>query len=521
LKVSDKASFLFVISALVGVAGMALLAAQTPPASQQNTSGPASVESQQQASEQGSPKIPLIAPPADEPYQAFYGAHIQRSMTLLATSSAEHRWPVKILLYGQSIVGSQDFTDDLSNFLRQSFPYADLHIENRAIGGFMADRLVRTAVHDLYPYYPDLLIFHVYGGQDNGDLERIISNVRRYTTSDIVLFNDHRQRDHEISEASAAYFRYLAAKYDCELVDVSTEWPRYLREHHLEPAQMLRDGVHPNGAGYALLAVLIERHLRYNPLFRDPWDAEVRTYEAKRALADGASDEVQLLGDGWSLSDDGITGENSRASLRLEFSGNRVDLIAAHTKPGEKLGTARILIDGKPPSQDPAAIFFTRPSEGPNTWFPAIRRVSHIAQLIPEDWTLRITSINADATQFTFEVIGSKTGPDGKGTSSQPFRSNSGRVSIDPSDWMFADIMKIFKQTNPPPAGFEVHWSAVPLYVDDYRAVDAVDRSRVYATTLIQGIRNGKHSLAIIPNGDGPVPIQTIEVYRPPLRAED
>src|ERR1039457_2093747 len=44
-----------------------------------------------------------IAPPSDEPYQAFYGAHIQRTMTLLETSNQDRKWPVRILLYGQSI----------------------------------------------------------------------------------------------------------------------------------------------------------------------------------------------------------------------------------------------------------------------------------------------------------------------------------------------------------------------------------------------------------------------------------
>jgi hypothetical protein len=460
----------------------------------------------------------MIALPSDEPFQAFYGAHIQRSMTLLETSSKEHRWSVHILLYGQSIVGAAAFTDFLSGYFHERYPYADVQIENRAIGGFGADRLVRTAVHDLYPYYPDLLIFHVYGGQSTGDLERIISNVRRYTTSDILLFNDHRSRDQEISEASANYFRYLAAKYDCELVDVSTEWPRYLREHHLEPGQLLRDGVHPNIDGNAVLTTLIERHLKYNPLFSDPWSDKVRFYEAKRQLTEGANDEIILSGEGWSFDDDGVIGQSSSGRLHLEFTGNRVDLVAGHVKAGKSLGTARILLDGKPPSDDPGTTYLTRSSTGPGTWFPAVRRISHATPLLAEDWTLRITSINGDATQFTFEVTGSKTGPDGSGTSSQFFRSKSGRVCIEPSDWMLEQIMKIFKQTAPPPVGYEVHWSAVPLHVDEYHAQEASDPSRIYATTLAQGISNSRHTLDVIPNGDGPVPIQAIEVYSPPLR---
>lgn len=460
----------------------------------------------------------MIAPPSDEPHQDLFGAHLQRSMTLLESSNKEQRWPVRVLLYGQSIVGSTSFTTFMETYLQQRYPYADIQFENRAIGGFMADRLVRTSVHDLYPYYPDLLIFHVYGGQKTGELERIISNVRRYTTSDIVLFNDHRARDQEISEASAKYFRYLAAKYDCELVDVSTEWPRYLQEHALRPAQLLRDGVHPSVDGYAVLAQLIERHLKYNPIYSDPWDAKVRLYETKRPLAEGVNDEILLTGDGWTLDDEGVVGTSRSGKLHLEFEGNRVDLIAAHTKGAQAGGTAKILIDGKPPSQNPDTTAITLPSPGPGTWFPSIRRVSHTATLLAEDWTLRITRMNPNGKEFDFEVIGSKTGPDGAGSSTQVFHSNSGRVVIDPSDWMFADIMAIFKQTAPPPVGYEVHWKSIPMYVDTYTAPATTDGAKVYETTLAQGIPNGRHTLDIIPNGDGRIPIEAIQVYRPPLR---
>jgi hypothetical protein len=451
--------------------------------------------------------------------QELFGAHIQRSMTLLETSSAEHHWPIQILMYGQSIVGNSGFTDMMRAYLSHRFPFADIQLENRAIGGFTGERLVRTAVHDLYPFYPDLLIFHVYGGQNTGDVERIIANVRRYTTADIILFNDHKRQDEEISDSSAKFFGYLASKYDCELVDVSAEWPRYLQEHALQPTQLLRDGiVHPNVDGYALLTQLIGRHLRFNPLYRDPWDVNVRSYEAKRPLTESVNDEINLTREGWSLGNEGILGAGRNAALRLEFEGNRVDIVTAHTKDVEAGGTASVLIDGKPPSEAVSTWAFTRPSEGPGTWFPAVRRISHSAPLLSEDWTLRITRINDDATDFDFEVVGSQTGQDGRGSSKRPFRSNSGRVLIAPEDWMFADIMKIFKQTNPPVVGFEVHWKSLPMFVDKFQAPATPDSAKVYKTTLAQGLTNGKHTLEIILNGDGLVPIESIQVYRPTLR---
>jgi hypothetical protein len=119
--------------------------------------------------------FPLPAPLQNN---AVFGSQIQRTMGLLATSTPTDRKPVRILFYGQSIT-KQQWSQDVANELKQRFPYADLTIENRAIGGFAAPLLIRPSEHDLYPFYPDLLIFHVYGGDE--DYEAIIANIRRRT----------------------------------------------------------------------------------------------------------------------------------------------------------------------------------------------------------------------------------------------------------------------------------------------------------------------------------------------------
>jgi hypothetical protein len=471
------------------------------------------------AATQGNQQAPhLIAPPDDEPHQELFGAHVQRSVTLLATSNQERHWPVRILMYGQSIIGSEGFTKLMSDYLHQQFPYADIQLENRAIGGFEGPRLVRTSVHDLYPIYPDLVIFHVYGGQRSGETERIISNLRRYTTADILLVDDHHVRDSDIQQSSIDFWRQLAQKYDCELADISAVWPTYLHEHGLQTSQLLRDGTHPNIDGYTLMTYLIGRHLRYNPLFPNNWQQTVRTYDARRPLDEEVDDEIHLSGKGWSLGKEGILGEDSQGKLHLDFDGNRVDLIAAHVEAGQKLGSARILLDGKPPSENPDLYSITRPSQGPGTWFPAIMRISHTKPLVVEDWTLRITRINQDASNIVFEVSGSKTGQDGSGSNTDMFVSKSGRVKIESRDWMLAQIMKIFKQTEPPPVGFEIHWSVVPMFEDTYHVADTSDLAKIYQTTLFQLAANTHHSVDIIPNGDGVVPIGALQVYRPPLR---
>jgi hypothetical protein len=128
--------------------------------------------------------------PSDAQKQEL-GMHIQRTMTLLATSTPEHRNKVRILFYGQSIT-EQEWSKQVADDLRQRFPNADLQIENRAIGGFAAQLLIRPAEHDLYPFYPDLLIFHVYGS--NKEYEQIIRNVRSRTTAEVLMQKDHLTR---------------------------------------------------------------------------------------------------------------------------------------------------------------------------------------------------------------------------------------------------------------------------------------------------------------------------------------
>src|SRR6185437_13984277 len=87
--------------------------------------------------------------PAKDPSQ--FGLGIQRTMTLLATSTPSHHNHVRVVFYGQSIT-EQEWSKQVAADLRKRFPRADLEIENRAIGGFASQLLIRPAEHDIYPY---------------------------------------------------------------------------------------------------------------------------------------------------------------------------------------------------------------------------------------------------------------------------------------------------------------------------------------------------------------------------------
>ena len=189
-------------------------------------------------------------------------------MTLLATSTPKHHNKVRILFYGQSIT-EQDWWKQVADDLRKRFPNADLEIENLAIGGFASQLLIRPAEHDLYPFYPDLLIFHVYGS--NKEYEDIIRNTRSRTTAEVLMQRDHVTKwpPEVIDEKKDKGMWWddlmnnhllpeIAKKYGCGLVDIRGQWLDYLKTNKLEPKDLLKDGVHLNDHGNFLMAQLIQ-----------------------------------------------------------------------------------------------------------------------------------------------------------------------------------------------------------------------------------------------------------------------
>ena len=452
----------------------------------------------------GIKKIVASTPfPAPAPIEnnASFGARIQRTMGLLATSTPTDRRQVRILFYGQSIT-EQDWWKDVVKDLKQRFPNADLIVENRAIAGFSAPVLIRPSEHDLYPFYPDLLIFHVYGGGE--DYEAIIANVRRRTASEILLHSDHLdwmptgnsddpnsvKRYEWHNTHSTKLLPELADKYGCEIAEIREPWRRYLKDNRLQPQQLLKDNIHLNDWGNFLLAALIKPHLRYQPNSPQPPQDLVKTYTVGRDVK-------------WQ---DG--------KLVLEFEGNRIDAIADKTFNGKAI-SARIAIDGKKPSEFPELYTITRPSVTLGVPWPAIIQISSQKPLILEDWKAVITEINSDASKFKFDVVGSKTGYDGSGTNDKLFVSNSGRVVIEPRNWWLKNSYEYSK--TPTPKGFEISWQVRPMFVDSYLPPKIADSSREYPTTLAQNLSNSKHTLEIIPETDGKVPIEAIRVYRPPF----
>jgi hypothetical protein len=368
-------------------------------------------------------------PPAKFPDPGGWGRNIQRTMRLLATSTPAKRHTVRILFYGQSIT-EQKWAQRVEDDLRKRFPHANLVIENRALGGFSSQLLVKTAETDLYPFQPDLLIFHVYGAHDK--YEDIIRRTRERTTAEILMQNDHVTKPADFTEETDpaklppagqhwdAFMNHnhlpmLAKKYGAELCDQRALWKAYLTENQLEPKALLRDSVHLNAHGEWFMAECVDAYLRYDPKL-GPSAAEdwVKTYEVGKDV---------LWQDG---------------KLRLDFHGSRV---------------AAVRIDGRQPSEFPELYGFTRAVTQPEgKWlvkWPVIAPIGSQTKLAVEDWTLAVAKDAANDTLFTFRLAGSQTGADGEGRSDTRFVSRSGRVVIETNAWNVPFALSTLGGINP------------------------------------------------------------------------
>ena len=462
--------------------------------------------------------------PPTLPRDPSRGANIQRTMTLLHTSTPERRNTVRVLFYGQSIT-VQEWWREVADDLRARFPHADLVIENRAIGGFAVPLLSRPAEHDLFPFQPDLIVFHVYGGQDA--YEAFVRDVRSRTTAEMVICGDHlssNQNDPWHDRHNADWLPKLCQHYGLEFVDIRAGWRQYLADNKLQPRDLLSDDVHLNDLGCRLYAALVKAHLVHNPQVpTNRWAGVAREFTVRPERSpegaqsmDPALDERPTRPPDQSASatdpdDNAPTLRWTDNMLRLDFTGTRVDAIPAATSDAE----AVVTIDGKPPAEIPGLFAITRPTDAVGVGWPAVTRVSFERLPVAEEWTCRITRIHAQARDVEFEVVGSVTGPDGGGRSTGRFVSNSGRVVIERGDWHLEASRRHTRR--PVPEGFEFKWTVYPQHIATYHAI-VEDASSDSAVTLAQGLPPGRHTVELTAPPGRPVPpIRALRVYAPPL----
>ena len=443
-------------------------------------------------------------PPEDE---ASFGKGIARTMALLESATPEYRTPVNILFYGQSIVGTGYPTSVVKKYLSEKYPNAKLTINNRAIGGYQAPKLQHTAFYDLYPEDPDLVIFHVYGGEKGGELEGIFENIRKYTTAEVLTWTHHVDCSNPAKalDSASAVRRELARKYEFEMADVRERWKRYLLKTGASARSLLRDAIHPNQQGGTLLGEMLLPHFKPQPV-PEPRRNWVRTYGLDRPCTEVAYDKSA-----WKVENGGLVCKGGNSPLRLTFTGNRVEVEALPIDGAT--GTVRILLDGKPPSECPDTYAISRPSIVPKAWWPVIDRI-YGENLQAETWTINYHDITPDGKSFTFDLSGSKTGADGSGQADIDFVSNSKRIRIDAHSPFHGVKKYLGKDLDPT---FTATFKTYCMSRDTWKMPTQTKPGEVARSTVLHFWTSGKRTLEIVPDGDSVVGIRALIVHQPPL----
>lgn len=402
-------------------------------------------------------------------------ANIQRTMKALSESTNDRPAHLRVLFYGQSIT-AQAWTKTVQSNLVERFPTAHFEFRNAAIGGYVSSRLIRTADHDLYPWYPDLLFFHVYGPMDK--YEEIVRRVREHTTAEIVIWTSHinivsKEKPDEINtshDERAVQIRQVAPRYDCMLIDLREKWRAHLARNQIAAKELLTDAVHLNPAGCGLYARLIAEELLRVPELGD------------NPVASGS---IKTIPSGAPAIMPGADG-----TWTLRFAGNRV--VAVSDGKGSAGAKATLLLDGKPMGAQKDLWAISRPSLGPaKIWMPAINNISFDQPPLDEEWTLTcLPDSLPDGSKIHFKVAGSVTGDDGEGWNTERFVSRSRRAIIQPDDWQIAWTLGYKKATLPP--AFTVSWHSYPLFAPTYEPKPTGVR-----TVLVQGCSNQEHTLTI------------------------
>lgn len=279
------------------------------------------------------------------------------------------------------------------------------------------------------------------------------------------------------------------------------EAPRLAAQHYLQ------DQVHVSKRGERLMEVITARHFEYRPKQPPTWLDRIRAYQPDGSRWPETGDEYPS------------GGTVMRQPLKFEFTGNRIDLIAAPVDG--KPGSAKILIDGRPPSTIPEIFTATRTTLIPGSPWPMIKHVQAAGRPVAEDWTLTYTTVAPQTTaegrshfELKFDLAGSVTGPDGSGSTRERFVSTSGRIVIEP-EWFLPGAFWNSTGAKAPQVGTQVRWQTKRLGLDVWKPGGNLDPATEDRHVVAQGLANGKHTLEIIPNDDGPIALRAVVVHQP------
>lgn len=343
------------------------------------------------------------------------------------------------------------------------------------------------ARHLVFPDQPDLVLVYTIGDPD--DLGKLIVELRKHTTADIVVPSIHwRERDQPLwgksenaADQDVARVRAICRKHDVEFVESRRDWGAYLAANKLPIPSLLKDAVHQSDYGALIINSNILAHLRRPARFSyEPSSRERRVQPVK--AADG--------------------------SLKVTFAGNRIDVVGMKSPVG---GAFRVRIDGKPAAKAGAFLTsYVQPSarnakegKGANPRDQSPHGIALGTRVTPQQWAIVMTSDTGD-----FELTGSATGSDGKGNAFKPFTSTSGQIIIEPELWRRAERNRTGDRFT-----FEVR-NAV---LDEISFQGAANER--FSARIAQALANREHTLELIPVGAAGATIEAFEVFEPPMKS--
>jgi hypothetical protein len=449
---------------------------------------------------------------------------LARTLGIIRTSTPEHPKVLKVLFYGQSITRSGWHTAVVDHW-REQYPNTTFVVRNMAIGGFAAQVLVRTTERDIADFYPDLIVFHVYG--DHREYEKIVRDFRSETAADVILQTDHGLRvpdpvcDEGLQleprrlpgcaglgwvhqrnwseEMSYHKLPALAKKYGLAVEPQLTWWREYLLQTGVDPKSLLIDEQHPNAQGKELMARFFNRY--FDGLVAG-WNGETGANVGSQPLAS----------------------EKGGGPVAFSFSGSRLELIAHQPLSS----WPQVTVDGVA-AKDTDGCYLPSRSSGVATvpdW-PAVRRISLHHDHVAEDWTATLTGFSPDQNSFHIEVRGSVSGDQGGADvtgargdtdpNGKTFTTRNGLLSIEDQDWMMGASFVHSHQAQTGPV--EVRWSVGYLCGGTPETVDQGSGRMEYRYTLAAGLSDAGHQAQVtLAAGDG-AKADEIRSYRPPLGA--
>jgi hypothetical protein len=417
---------------------------------------------------------------------------IARTLEIIRTSTPANHKVLKVLFYGQSITRSGWHNAVVAHW-HEKYPNTVFVVENRALGGFASQVLVRTTEQDIAAFYPDLIIFHVYG--DHRAYERILRMFRSLTAADVILQTDHGEvlpdppcaeglqlSPHRMpgcagvlwvhqrlwhDEMSYHKIPAFGNKYGMAVEPQRIWWRDYLLQRRLDAQSLIMsDGLHPNDKGNELIAEFFNRY----------FDGLVEQWKGQK--------EQNVVS---------IPIAQSNGTETIKFDGSRLELLSS-----QPLAVwPSVKIDQRSAKDIDGCYQVTRssPLTSVPDW-PAVRRITLLHDRTAADWTATITNISQDQKSVDFTVQESVTGDEGSGNSASNYVSKSGQLSIDGDDWMFERGYELKHIPIQVPA--KVHWSVQYICGGKPEVIDRGNGMTEYRYVLGAGLSNGSHTAELL-----------------------